>query len=63
LATLFYEWHKDISQQIWDSRNYQMTSHFVSRPLRFNSSDSHRPVSTQDFEFITKITVIILWIC
>jgi len=55
LATLFYEWRKDISQQIWDSRNYQMTSHFVSRPPRFNSSDSHSPVSTQDFEFITKL--------
>jgi len=27
---LFYEWRKDISQQIWDSRNYQITSHFVS---------------------------------
>jgi len=60
---LFYEWRKDISQQIWDSRNYQMTSRFVSRQLRFNSSDSHRPVSSQDFEFITKLTVIKLWIC
>jgi len=29
LATLFYEWRKDISQQIWDSRKYQMTSYFV----------------------------------
>jgi len=27
---LLYEWRKDISQQMWDSRNYQMTSHFVS---------------------------------
>jgi len=27
---LYYEWRKDISQQMWDSRNYQMTSHFVS---------------------------------
>jgi len=24
-------------------------------PLRFHSSDTHRPVSTQDFEFITKL--------
>jgi len=27
---LFYEWRKDMSQQMWDSRNHQMTSHFVS---------------------------------
>jgi len=26
-----------------------------SCPVRFNSSDIHRPVSTQDFEFITKL--------
>jgi len=26
-----------------------------SWPLRFTSSDSHRPVSTHDFEFITKL--------
>jgi len=32
-----------------------------SWPLRFNASDSHRPVSTQDFEFITKLNN--LWIC
>jgi len=25
-----------------------------SWPLRFNSSDNHSPVSTQDFEFVTK---------
>jgi len=37
LATLFYERRRDISQQIWGSRNYQMTSYFVSRQLRFNS--------------------------
>jgi len=47
LAMLFYEWRKDISQPTWDSRNYQIMSRFVSRP-----------VSTQDFEFITKLTVI-----
>jgi len=23
-------WRKDISQQIWDSRNYQLSSYFVS---------------------------------
>jgi len=26
-----------------------------SWPVRFNSSDIHRPVSTKDFEFITKL--------
>jgi len=26
-----------------------------SWPVRFNSNDIHRPVSTQDFEFITKL--------
>jgi len=26
-----------------------------SWPLRFNSNDSHRPDSTQDFNFITKL--------
>jgi len=26
---MFFEWRKDISQQIWDSRNYQMTLYFV----------------------------------
>jgi len=26
-----------------------------SYPVSFNSSDIHRPVSTQDFEFITKL--------
>jgi len=26
LSTLFYEWRKDISQQIWESRNYQIMS-------------------------------------
>jgi len=31
--------------------------------LRFNSSDRHRPVSTQDFEFMKKLTVFKLWIC
>jgi len=55
---LFYEWRKDISQQIWESRNYQMTSYVASTPrsslsIRFNSSNIHRPVSTQDFELIT----------
>jgi len=45
------------------SRNYQMTSQFVSRQLRFNSIDSHRPDPTQDFDFITKLTVIKLLIC
>jgi len=35
-----------------------------SWPVRFNSSDIHRPVSTQDFDFITtKLTVIKLLIC
>jgi len=29
LATLFYEWRKDISQQMWESRNYKITSYFV----------------------------------
>jgi len=45
---------------IWESRNYQITSYVVSTPrsswpLRFNSSDILRPVSTQNFEFITKL--------
>jgi len=29
LATLFYEWRKGISHQIWESRNYQITSCLV----------------------------------
>jgi len=42
---LFYEWRKDISQQMWDSRNYEMTSHFVSvvfmaATLQFNRQPS-----------------------
>jgi len=42
------------------SRNYQITSYVVSTPrsswlLRFNSSDIHHPVSTQDSEFITML--------
>jgi len=55
---LFYEWSKDISQQIWDSRNYKMTSYFFPRSswlVCFNSSGIHRPVSTKDCEFITKL--------
>jgi len=49
---------KIYQQQIWGTRNYQITSYFVawsSWPIRFNTSDIHRPVSTQYFEFITKL--------
>jgi len=49
-----------LAQRFWESRNYQITSYVVSTPrsswwLRFYSNDIHRPVSTQDFEFITKL--------
>jgi len=48
-------WHKDISQQIWEYRNYQITTYFVPTVIMagtLHSSDIHIPVSTQDFEFI-----------
>jgi len=48
---LFNEWRKDIATQMWESRNYRIMSYLV----RFKSSDRHRPVSTQDFEFNTKL--------
>jgi len=41
---------KICQQQIWGFRNYPVTSYFVPTVL-FNSSDIHRPVSTQDFQF------------
>jgi len=48
---------KICQQQIWGSRNYQISHILFPRPwpVRFNSSDIYRPVSTQDFEFITKL--------
>jgi len=35
--------------------SYVISTTQSSCPLRFNSSDIHRPVSTQHFEFTTKL--------
>jgi len=50
---LFYEWRKFGNLETIKLR--QMLSPRSSWPLRFNSSDIRRPISTQDFEFTTKI--------
>jgi len=34
---LFHKWRKDISQQIWESRNYQIMSYFVPTVVMLQS--------------------------
>jgi len=55
-AILLYEWHSKFGnlETIKFRRILQLFTR-SSWPVRFNSSNIHRPVSTQDFEVITKL--------
>jgi len=52
---LFYEWHKDISQQIWESRKYQFTSYFVPTIIMVGTLQfkRHPSSSFKSNDFIT----------
>jgi len=57
---LFYEWRKDITQQIWDSRNYQIASHFVPKDIMAGTLQFKRHPSSSfnsRFWLITKLLI------